>query len=143
MERISRIVMAILLCIFLIFIQFYVLATIKTFVTSPAVREIRKVYNTYEETMYHGHVRDSGYGFVLGIGGKDGPYFDPSQFSKLDDDLKGSLCLIPFSQPAYLSLILFIWSLSVIGELKACAQLTRWLRLIETHDEIEEALQDK
>lgn len=132
MERILRISFALLICVSLIAIQLYVLVTIKTFVTSPAVREIRNVYGVFQVTMYHGHVKDSGYGFPLGIGGKTGPYYDVTQFDKLSDDIKGSVCLIPFSQPAYLSMILFIWSLSVIGELKACLLLMRWLYTIES-----------
>jgi len=139
--RVARILFSILVLVILITIQFYVLITIKTFVTSPAVRSIRQVYDTYERTMYHGHVKDTGWGFALGIGGKEGPFFDPTQFSKLDNDLKGSLCLIPFSQPAYLSLILFIWSLAVIGELKACWTLCRWLQVIPTDDDISKSMQ--
>lgn len=140
-QRISRILFAIAILVILISIQFYVLATIKTFVTSPAVRSIRQIYDKYERTMYHGHVKDSGWGFALGNGGKDGPFFDPTQFDKFDNNFKGSLCLIPFSQPAYLSLILFIWSLSVIGELKACFLLFRWLYVIPTTDELEGSME--
>lgn len=131
MERILRICFAVFVCIGLISIQLYVLATIKTFVTSPAVRGIRQVYGEYEEIMYHGHVKESEYGFSIGIGGPGGQYFDPTQFSKVSDSLKGNVCIIPFSQPAYLSMILFIWALSVIGELKVCLLVITWLHSIE------------
>jgi len=141
-ERMSRILFALGIMTGLVLIQCYLLVTIKTFVASPAVRSIRQVYGAYEETMYHGHVQDSGFGFPLGIGGPKGPYFDPAQFSKISNDDKGSICLIPFSQPAYLSIILFIWSLSIIGELRACATLCYWLKSIETHEDMEEAMQD-
>jgi len=141
-ERMSRILFALSILMGLVFIQCYLLVTIKTFVTSPAVRSIRQAYGAYEETMYHGHVKDSGFGFPLGIGGPKGPYFDPTQFSKISNDMKGSICLIPFSQPAYLTIILFIWSLSIIGELKACANLCYWLKEIDTHEDMEEAMQN-
>jgi len=131
-ERISRISFAVFLLISLLGMQLYLLVNIKTFLTSPAVRSIRGTYSKYQEIMYHGHVRDSGYGFVLGLGGPDGPYFDPSQFSKIS--FKGDLCIIPFSQPAYLAIILFVWSLSVIGELKSCLTLFRWIKNVETHE---------
>jgi len=126
-ERFSRIAFALLISLLLISCQLYVLVTIKTFVTSPAVRGIRNVYDEYQKTMYHGRVRDSGYGFSLGIGGPTGPNFDPAQFSKLSNDMKGSVCLIPFSQPGYLSIILLVWCLSVIGELRSCLFLAEWL----------------
>lgn len=125
--RIVRITFAVLVALFLIASQVYVLFTIKTYVTSPAVRSIRDAYGSYQEAMYHGKVQDTGFGFSIGIGGPKGPFFDGSQFGGLSDDLKGAVCLIPFSQPGYLFIILFIWTLSVIGELRTCLKIGRWL----------------
>jgi len=126
-----------------VLVQLYVLFTVKTFVTSPAVRSIRMVYDEYQKTMYHGHVQDSGFGFALGIGGPTGKYFDPSQFDTLSGDMKGSVCLIPFSQPGYLSVILLVWMLSVIGELRQCATLGQWLYDIPNVDGLEDMVDER
>lgn len=137
-SRTMRIAFAIFISMLLVVCQVYVLVTIKTFVTSPAVRSIRNVYDEYQRTMYHNHVHDSGYGFSLGDGGPSGKYFDPTQFDKLSDDMKGSVCLIPFSQSGYLSIILLVWMLSVIGELRHCSFLAQWLWHIKKVDTLEE-----
>jgi len=139
-ERFTRIAFALCISLLLISCQLYVCVTIKTFVTSPAVRGIRNTYDEYQKIMYHGHVADSGYGFSLGIGGPTGKNFDPSQFSKVPDDLKGSVCIIPFSQPGYLSIILLVWCLSVIGELRSCWFLAEWLWFIKRVDSLGEMI---
>merc|ERR1719215_1203254 len=120
-------------------IQVYVLLAIKTYVTSPHVWQIRQTYDEYERVMYHGHVEDTGYNFSIGIGGVDGKYFDPKQFDKLADSTKKLVCLVPFSQLSYLSIILFIWSLSVVGEIRAFANMAEWLYRVDTVD-LEDAL---
>jgi len=142
-ERATRICFSLLISMLLVLVQLYVLFTVKTFVTSPAVRSIRMVYDEYQKTMYHGHVQDSGFGFALGIGGPTGKYFDPSQFDTLSGDMKGSVCLIPFSQPGYLSVILLVWMLSVIGELRQCATLGQWLYDIPNVDGLEDMVDER
>lgn len=138
--RYTRIAFALSLVLLLIGMQLYVLCTIKTYVTSPAVRSVRNVYDSYQKQMYHGYVKESGFGFSLGIGGPKGPFFDPTQFEKLSNDMKGSVCLIPFSQPGYLSIILFIWCLSVVGELKQCKEQARWLWDIPTKKSLKDMI---
>lgn len=140
-SRVLRISLALSLAISLVVMQLFVLYTIKTFVTSPAVRSIRGVYDEYEKTMYNGHVRETGYGFSVGIGGPTGPFFDQTAFDRLSGGLKSSVCIIPFSQPAYLSIILFIWTLSVVGELRMVVSLSHWLYMIEKVD-IGKAIED-
>jgi len=142
-DRVTRILFSLFISLLLVAIQLYVLFTVKTFVTSPAVRSIRQVYDEYQKTMYHGHVQDSGFGFALGIGGPKGKYFDPSQFDTLSGDMKGSVCLIPFSQPGYLTVILLVWMLSVIGELRTCVTLGQWLWDIRRVDGLEDMVESK
>merc|ERR1719412_2402874 len=99
-----------MILLMLIFMQIYVLIQVKTFVTSPAVRTIRNSYDAFERHMYDGHVKDSGYGFSLGI--KE--HYDMWRFETLPGSVKEQVCLIPFSQLPYLCVILLIWSLCSI-----------------------------
>jgi len=103
---------------------------IKIFVTSPAVRSIRQVYDSFERHMYKGYVKQSGYGFTLGIGGPHGPYYDVNAFETFND--KGTVCQIPFSQWKYLGIVLLIWTLTIIGEIKSALNQTLWLWNLET-----------
>jgi len=126
-NRIARIVFAHLILWALIGIQFYLLVQIKMMVCSPSVRAIRDLYDEYQKVMYDGHVRDSGYGFALGIGGPHGPYFRPENFEQLSGGFKGSLCQIPFSQREFLFILLLIWTLTVIGEIQCSVDHGVWL----------------
>jgi hypothetical protein len=125
--RAFRILFAHMILWVLIGIQFYLLIQIKMMVCSPAVRAIRQMYDKYQRVMYDGHVVDSGYGFALGVGGPQGPHFNPENFNKLSNDFKGSLCQIPFSQRGFLFILLLIWTLTVVGELKWCVEHVQWI----------------
>jgi len=127
--HVARMMAALLLLWSLITIQVYLLGQIKIFVASPAVRSIRKVYDQFERHMYNGQVKESDYGFALGIGGPHGIFFDPMAFQSFPD--KGTICQIPFSQYNYIAIILFIWSLTVVGELKSAVNQAWWVANLE------------
>mmetsp|Transcript_9249 Transcript_9249/g.20666 ORF Transcript_9249/g.20666 Transcript_9249/m.20666 type:complete len:356 (+) Transcript_9249:49-1116(+) len=130
--RSTRIACALGLIWILIGIQVFLLIEIKIFVTSPSVGAIREVYDAYQKIMYDSHVRDSGFGFSLGIGGPKGPYFNEANFKHIPKDQADVVCSIPFSQPEYLGVILLIWSLTVIGEVKTCCRYLRWLWSVDS-----------
>jgi len=130
--RYTRMLTSMLILWLLIAIQLYLLIQIKTFVTSPAVQEIRTIYADFEHTMYDGHVKDTGYGFKVGIGGTEGPHFNPARFKDLSDSVRSAACLIPFSQLHYLRVILFIWALSIAGELRVCFNQMRWILCVKS-----------
>jgi len=125
--RITRIMLSLLMLWILISIQVFLLVNIKTFVTSPAVRKIRQNYNKFQHLMYQGHVVDSGYGFALGEGGPNGPYYKREMFEYLSKEDKKTICQIPFSQWKYLGIVLTIWSLTIIGEIKSAVNQMFWV----------------
>jgi len=125
--RITRMSLSLLMLWILISIQVFLLINIKTFVTSPAVRKIRQHYNKFEHIMYQGHVDESGYGFALGRGGPNGPYYRPAMFDYLSKEDKETICQIPFSQWKYLGIVLVIWSLTIIGEIKSAVNQMFWV----------------
>mmetsp|Transcript_2096 Transcript_2096/g.3544 ORF Transcript_2096/g.3544 Transcript_2096/m.3544 type:complete len:357 (-) Transcript_2096:112-1182(-) len=129
--RITRIVCAAVLIWMLIAIQVFLLVQIKIFVTSPSVQAIRQVYDAYQKIMYDGHVKDTGFGFSIGIGGPHGKYFNEGNFKYIPKEEADVVCSIPFSQPEYLGVILLIWSLTVIGEAKTCFKFLHWLYSVE------------
>merc|ERR1719253_481987 len=113
--RASHLMASLLQLYVLIFLQMFMLVQIKTFCTSPYIKDIRENYDKYERTMYNGHVVDSGYGFGVGKGGPKGQYFDESRFNKLTEDEKHNICIIPLTQFPFIFTVVFIWTLTIIG----------------------------
>lgn len=112
--RISRTVLASLILILNLFLQVYLFYYILQYVVPAAVGEIRDTYQQYEVIMYENHTTLSLNGEIRGIDG----YFNPAQFQNLGEDLKVSVCTIPFSQPWFFIPLLFIWTLSCVREVK-------------------------
>jgi len=106
----------ILLCIFT---QAFLLMQTKLLVTSMHVHEIRELYDKFEWHMY-GEKEEHTW---LTVNGKHRGYhkfFKPENFDTLEDDVKGNICLISLSRPYFFMIILTIWSLTCLGEAKAC-----------------------
>jgi len=95
---------------------------IKMLVTPQAVSNIRDSYDQYEFIMYGSQEAHT----TLTVNGKHRgkpEFFQPELFETLDDDLKKDVCNIPFSQRSYFMLVLFIWSLTCIGQIRQCLEL--------------------
>ena len=104
--RISRLSSSIILMIFVISLQVFVILQMQSLVASRAVTEIRQIYGRYEFVMYGAemnHVYLTPNGFPRGV---DREYFDPVNFGRLTEDEQSSACRIPFSQPQLLLPIL-------------------------------------
>ncbi|CAK9050068.1 Uncharacterized protein SCF082_LOCUS27657 [Durusdinium trenchii] len=126
--RVSRLSSSIVLMIFVISLQIFVILQMQSLVASRAVTEIRQIYGRYEFVMYGAemtHVYLTPNGFPRGA---DKQYFDPANFGRLTEDEQSSACRIPFSQPQLLLPILFIWTLTVVADLRRCGDL--FVRLI-------------
>jgi len=101
-------------------VQLFLLSCITNYACSTAVYSIRNVYDKYEQHMYEGHVFKTKNGFARGL---SDAYFKKENFATLDDDTKDLVCKIPFSQPAFLFIILFVWTILVAGEMSECVLL--------------------
>jgi len=120
--RISRLLVHLFLVVATISIQIVLVIQIKMLVTPQAVSNIRDSYDQYEFIMYGSQEAHT----TLTINGKHRGkpgYFQPELFETLDDDLKKDVCNIPFSQKTFFMLVLFIWSLTCIGQIRQCLEL--------------------
>merc|ERR1719189_739763 len=103
-------------------IQVVLVVQIKMLVTPQAVSSIRDSYDQYEFIMYGSQESHT----TLTVNGKHRGkpgYFQPGLFDTLDDDLKQDVCNIPFSQRTFFMLVLFIWSLTCMGQIRQCLEL--------------------
>lgn len=98
--------------------QVFLLVKITDFVSARAVHDIRIAYDEYEVHMYNET--------YLTVNGKhrglDG-HFVPENFRSLTAEQQASACRIPLSQPDFFFVVLLIWTLTCIGEIKACLHL--------------------
>eukprot|EP00930_Biecheleria_cincta_P063118 TRINITY_DN4861_c0_g1_i1.p1 TRINITY_DN4861_c0_g1~~TRINITY_DN4861_c0_g1_i1.p1 ORF type:complete len:420 (-),score=70.59 TRINITY_DN4861_c0_g1_i1:60-1319(-) len=128
MLRVSRLASSFLLMVFVVVLQIWVISQMQTLVCGRAVSEIRKIYGRYEFIMYGAdinHIYLTPNGFPRGL---DKKYFDPANFDHLTSEEQDLACAIPFSQPKLLFPILFIWTLTIVADLRRCGDL--FVRLI-------------
>lgn len=116
--RYTRLAFAVGLVMLTIFLQIAVLAGTKKYVTPQQVAGIRDAYDQYETAMYPGHTYLNQNGKHRGVAG----YFNATAFDDLDGDLQSDVCNIPLSQVNFLSLVLVIWSVTCMAQLKQCAE---------------------
>ncbi|CAJ1381192.1 unnamed protein product, partial [Effrenium voratum] len=126
--RVSRLMSSFLLMAFVVCLQIFVILQMQALVASRAVTEIRQIYGRYEFVMYgadvtHNYLTPNG--FPRGL---DQKYFESANFARLTDDEKDLACNIPFSQMQILVPILFIWTLTIVADLRRCGDL--FVRLI-------------
>jgi hypothetical protein len=126
--RLSRLASNCLMMVFVLSLQIWVISQMQTLVCGRAVAEIRKIYGRYEFIMYGAdmnHIYLTPNGFPRGL---DQKYFDMANFDLLTIDEQDLACAIPFSQPQLLLPILFIWTLTIVADLRRCGDL--FIRLI-------------
>ncbi|CAE7468852.1 unnamed protein product, partial [Symbiodinium pilosum] len=126
--RLSRLGSSFLLMFFVVFLQIFVIKQMQALVAARAVTEIRQIYGRFEFVMYgadvtHNYLTPNG--FPRGL---DKQFFDASNFARLTGDEKDLACNIPFSQMQILVPILFIWTLTIVADLRRCGDL--FVRLI-------------
>uniref|UniRef100_A0A7S2QBV6 Uncharacterized protein n=1 Tax=Zooxanthella nutricula TaxID=1333877 RepID=A0A7S2QBV6_9DINO len=134
-HRVLRLVSAFGILWVNIAIQGGLIYSTKQFVSAKSVHTMRELYDKYEMHMYTG---GNGSHFVTAKGYRRGrpDFFRPAFFDTLDADTKGQVCFFPLSRPDLASLILFIWTLTCVGEIRKTQEL--FVRLIwspfrETH----------
>jgi hypothetical protein len=99
--RTARVVLSFLLLAFMICLQLFLVQQVMQLVTSRAVFDIRDAYADFEKVMYE----PSG-------------AFNESNFEKVTNEQKDTICAIPFSQPLFFGAVLLIWSMSVMADLR-------------------------
>jgi len=115
--RIARVSLTMVIFICTLYIQIFLLYNIKVFVSAEKVHDIRIDYDTFEKHMYgEKHTTLTMKGKHRGIPG----YFDPSRFESLPEDMKTKVCNIPFSQIHFFFVVLLLWTLICLQELKMC-----------------------
>eukprot|EP00747_Dinoflagellata_sp_TGD_P085732 gnl/TRDRNA2_/TRDRNA2_162986_c0_seq3.p1 gnl/TRDRNA2_/TRDRNA2_162986_c0~~gnl/TRDRNA2_/TRDRNA2_162986_c0_seq3.p1 ORF type:complete len:569 (+),score=99.30 gnl/TRDRNA2_/TRDRNA2_162986_c0_seq3:84-1790(+) len=127
--RISRVVQALCLQAFTMFIQITSLYYIKWFCSAKSVFEIRKYYDQYELHM----VGDNASLTTVTINGGHralDQYFNESYFHTLEAEVQEKVCDIPLSQPNFFMIVLFLWSLTCILDFRRC--LDYYLALMMT-----------
>jgi hypothetical protein len=122
--RSARMLAATGLLFFTVFAQLFLMHQVQKFVTTKWVFNIRSDYSLYEQHMY-GQTGLTVNGNHRGIEG----YFLPGNFATLDLGLKERVCNIPFSQISFFGVVLLIWTLTCIGQLRTTIAFFRALVL--------------
>lgn len=115
--RLFRLMLSLGLVLGNIAIQLFLLVQIKTFCTFKAVHDIQETYDKYEFLMYgseESHTTLTSNAKHRGLP----EFFRPEVFDKLPEELKDGVCNIPLSQPRFFMAVLFVWTLTCIGEVK-------------------------
>lgn len=143
----SRLASSIGLLVSCLVIQVFLLGQVKKFVSAKAVHDVRLAYDVFEHKMYGGHttvIKTIPFVERRGIGGPRGPYFNVSNFELLGEDEKANACRIPLSQPLFFWIVLFIWTLTCVKELRTTRDLFHSLVLnAETAQTMLESLEDE
>lgn len=124
--RSTRLFTSLFLVIITIGLQIALLHYVKEYVSAKAVHDIRISYDKYEEHVYGCNVDAAN--CTLTINGKHRGITYPGDevawkvlMSPVLDDHRSAICHIPLSHPGFLRLVLGIWVLTCIGEVrKAC-----------------------
>jgi len=125
-HRYLRLAESLFLLFFCLWIQISFIQITHMVVSHREIHDTRRAYDHFEHHMYGGHTRNiSTYPFLerRGIGGKNGPYYNASAFSMLPLDIKDRVCDISLSVPALLRVVLFVWTLFCIGEIRRCRDM--------------------
>mmetsp|Transcript_94303 Transcript_94303/g.172871 ORF Transcript_94303/g.172871 Transcript_94303/m.172871 type:complete len:458 (-) Transcript_94303:85-1458(-) len=138
----ARLFTSIFLVAALIFMQAALVYQVKLFVTGSEVSKIRDTYDKYEFHMY-GSQEDHTY---LNVNGKHrglAEFFKPELFNSLDQDLKREVCAIPLSQLSFFSMILFIWTLTCVCQIKRCMELAVHVLMTPTASNMVEIMREE
>merc|ERR1712137_415923 len=135
--RIGRLILTLSLTLMTIATQVFLMIQIKHYVTAKVVHDVRIAYDAFQSHMYTGHVTTTANGFNRGIEG----FFDPKQFDSLDADIQNTVCRIPFSNPPFIFVILMVWTLSCVGELKELYKSAKTLLQVPPVESMELALE--
>lgn len=110
-------------------LQVFLLFQVLHLVTPSVVINLRTYYDKFEWHMYGKNMSH----FVLAADGtRRGleQYFQPKLFESLDYKTKKEVCHVPFSQPAFFMVVLFIWALTCTAEFRRGTDMFRSLIMV-------------
>lgn len=113
--RVSRLSISLMVLIFCMTLQVFLLCEMKSLVTVASNKEAQETYDSYEQTMYANNTWKLSNGHHRGTEG----HFDIANFNHLSDDMKDAACQIPLSQPTFFIAILLTWTLVCFSEIRA------------------------
>jgi len=98
-------------------LQVFLVFQVLRLVTPKAMQTSRSNYDKFEWHMYG---EDPSHFKILPDGTRRGlpGFFQPELFDTLGAHIKEDTCHIPFSQPVFFIVVLFVWALTCIGDLK-------------------------
>lgn len=139
--RCMRLASSILIVYMLISLQFWLTIETKRLVSPMSVNEIRGVYGHYEQVMYNDTmgVEHTYLNYVGKPRGEEG-YFNASNFDFMSDDDKDLACMIPLSMPSFTLVILFIWAITCMGEIRGTTNMLLELWKVESVSSMSESL---
>jgi len=120
--RASRLSVTILVLMFTMTLQVFLIYEMKHLVTSVSTHEARDNYDKYEIAMYGNDLKameTTVNGYHRGVAS----LFNISNFATLSDDLKDSACQMPLSQPSFFIGILLIWTLVCMADMRTSTNL--------------------
>mmetsp|Transcript_92518 Transcript_92518/g.232647 ORF Transcript_92518/g.232647 Transcript_92518/m.232647 type:complete len:352 (-) Transcript_92518:165-1220(-) len=95
--------------------QVFMMYEFRRLVSRSSVHSVRQLYSDYEQWMYEGKTTITENGFHRGMSG----FFNPERFDDLPANLsKKKVCSLPLSQPDFFSCILFIWTSTILVDLR-------------------------
>eukprot|EP00929_Paragymnodinium_shiwhaense_P093553 TRINITY_DN5373_c0_g1_i5.p1 TRINITY_DN5373_c0_g1~~TRINITY_DN5373_c0_g1_i5.p1 ORF type:complete len:378 (+),score=60.86 TRINITY_DN5373_c0_g1_i5:143-1276(+) len=99
-------------------VQCFLILSVKRYVCMPAVMSIRASYEAFVKDMYGDNTVLYEGQYLRGIQGDE--HFN--NFDKLDKDMQTTICNIPLSYPCFLQVVLLIWTMTCVGEIRKCTE---------------------
>eukprot|EP00929_Paragymnodinium_shiwhaense_P093549 TRINITY_DN5373_c0_g1_i1.p1 TRINITY_DN5373_c0_g1~~TRINITY_DN5373_c0_g1_i1.p1 ORF type:complete len:258 (+),score=39.87 TRINITY_DN5373_c0_g1_i1:1-774(+) len=84
----------------------------------PAVMSIRSSYDAFVKDMYGDNTVLYEGQYLRGIQGDE----HIKNFGNLDKDMQTTICNIPLSYPRFLQVVLLIWTMTCVGEIRKCTE---------------------
>jgi len=125
-------------------LQMFLIFEAKKLITPHSVMQARKVYGTFEDTMYRdlknvSHTWQTSNGYPRGYDG----YYNETNFDNLSLANKNLVCRVPLSQPWFLFGVLFIWTLTVLSHLRIAINLCNRIYHLPTLTSMEQSLKTR
>lgn len=139
--RVMRFCLSLFVVYTLLAIQFWLAIETKRLVSPMSVHEIREVYSRFEEVMYTDSQGVS-HTWLNSLGNSRGEaeWFDASNFDRLSLVEKEDICMIPLTMPSFTIVILCIWAITCMGEVRKVLGLAGMVWRIPTVDTMADSL---